>query len=281
MADENANDVNQTAAPQEPATTAPSTDDNKAPEVASDPIADILGSDDNSSTSEHRPKDQPKAKEEPKTEEPKEETPEEPKPEEDTEPTEQPRGKDGKFRKEQLNTEIRDLVGQRNALRQEVEQLNSQVYQPQSTEDLQEQGYSPEMAAIMQMQQEREIERYNNQVAEAQLTIETESSRVMNDFPIFNPESSEYKPELAQQAGQLLQNALVFDQNTGQVIGSNVSPYQLYQTLAGTYQASQTDGQLKGQKAERQMMDSADVTSNAAPPKPKTDPIMAIFDSDD
>lgn len=283
-------DVNAPVEPQEPTTPDSSPEENKAPEAA-DPVLEAL-SDGDDTPAEAKGKDTKaetdKPKGEPAEQDKKPEEVENPKAEE-TDAEGRPRGEDGKFlpknaapnRKEELNNDIRNLVAQRNALKQEVEQLNSQVYQPQSEDELQQQGYSPEMAAIEQMRQEREIERYNNQVAESQLSIDTESARVLQDFPVFNPDSDQFKPELAREASQLLEANLVYDQNTGQVIGSNVSPYQLYKTLAGAYSASQTEGQLKGQKATEQMLANADVSSNAAPPKPKFDPIMAGLESDD
>lgn len=273
-------DVNTPVDSQEPTTPESSPVETKAPEVA-DPIMEALS--DDSPESKPATKPEPKAeteakpadKEQPSTDD----TPAD-EPSEETQAEEQPLGKADE-RKSQLNTEIRDLVAQKNALAREIEQLNSQVYQAQTPEELAEQGLSPEMAAIEQMRQEREIERYNTQIAEAQLTIDHEASRVVNDYPIFNPDSDQYKPELAQRAASLLHANLVYDQNTGQVIGSNVSPYLLYQTLAETYQSSATDGQVKAQRSVERMSANADVPSSAAPPKQKVDPIMAVLESDD
>lgn len=272
------NAVKDEAATQDTAVQESAPVETKETEVA-DPVLAALSDDDAPAESK------PKAKQEPKAEteaQPSQEAEAQPtdEPSDETDAEEQPRGK-AEERKSQLNTEIRDLVAKRNALRQEVEQQNSQVYQAQDRDELVEQGMSPEMAAIEQMRQEREIERYNNQVAEAQLTIDHEASRVINDYPIFNPESDHYKPELAQRAATLLQSNLVFDQNTGQVIGSNVSPYLLYQTLAETYQSSATEGQAKAQRSVERMSANADVPSSAAPPKQKIDPVMAVLESDD
>lgn len=168
-------------------------------------------------------------------------------------------------RKQQLNTEIRDLVSQRNMLREQVEQLNSQAYRPATEQELLDQVnpetgeyYNRVEAKIAAMEQRQELERYNSQVAEAQLTLGTEAQRALRDFPIFDPLSSEYKPEVAAQVDQLLGANLVFDQNTGQVIGSHTSPYQLYQTVANSMQASAVAGQLEGQRATEKMLASAD-----------------------
>lgn len=197
-------------------------------------------------------------------------------PADETPAEEQPRGK-AEERKQQLNAEIRDLVAQRNALKTEVEQANAQVYAPETVDALVEQGYSELEAKVEAMQQQQAIERYNNQVTEAQLTLESESTRVINDFPIFNATSDQYKPELAQKAADLLAENLVVDPNTGQVVGSKISPYKLYETIAAAHSTSVVEGQLQGQRATEKMLANADSTSNAAPPKPKADPILDVW----
>lgn len=202
------------------------------------------------------------------------------KPDESAEETEKPQGK-AEERKQQLNTEIRDLVSQRNELKAEVEKINAQVYQPATVDELQEQGMSALEARVEAMAQAQEMEKFNSQVAEAQLTIESESNRVITDFPIFNPDSEEYNAEIASQAGQLLQQNLITDPNSGQIIGSNLSPYQLYKTLAAAHSSSAAQGQIKGQKATEQMLASADVKGSAAPAKPKVSAIDAILEDVD
>jgi subtilase family serine protease len=205
------------------------------------------------------------AKQETDSEEPAVNTPAEEAPAEETS-EEQPQGK-AEERKQQLNSEIRDLVARRNEIKAQVEKLNGQVYQPATGEELVEQGMSPEMAEIEVMKQEREIERYNTQVAESQLTIEHESNKVLNDFPIFDPDSAEYRPEIAASAAKILKANLVTDPNTGQVIASNVSPYELYQSFAEAVRLSAEQGQIKGQQATERMLARVDSTPNAAPAK--------------
>jgi len=197
---------------------------------------------------------------------------------------EEPRGK-AEDRKQQLNTEIRDLVAQRNAIRQEVEQLNAQVYQPASEQDLlgqinPETGeyYNSLEAKVTAMEQRAEIERYNNQVSEARLTLTTEAQRALQDFPIFDEKSPEYKPEIAAGVDEILGKNLIFDPNTNQVIGSNVSPYQLYATVARAAQVSAQNGKLEGQKATEKMLATADTPANAPVSKPKEDSFLKGFD---
>lgn len=222
-------------------------------------------------------------KEAPKKEVPKEEAkPDEVRPEaepeEKAEVPEKPLAK-AEERKTQLNTEIRDLVARKNALKAEVERANAEVYQPATEDELVEQGLTATDAKLEALRQQIEVKDYNDKVADAQLTIGHESERVLRDFPIFNPDNDEYDKELAEEAAELLQANLVYDQNTNQVIGSNVSPYQLYKTLARASGISTAKGQMKGQQDTEQMLASADTGSSAAPAKQKVDPVAELWET--
>lgn len=192
------------------------------------------------------------------------------------EETEQPATKADE-RKQQLNTEIRDLVAQRNSLKTEVEKLNAETYQAPTVEDLVAEGMDETRAMVEAMRQQQEIDKYNSQVVDAQMTLESESSRVLRDFPMFDPQNESYQESVAQKASELLQQNLVRDPNTGQVIGSHISPYKLYETIAAAHQVSAVENQLKGQQAAEKMLANADIPSNAAPPKAKADPILEIW----
>lgn len=208
---------------------------------------------------------------------PAEETPEA----DDTAKEDPSKPKDAESRKAQLNTEIRDLVAQRNALKDEVTKANAEVYAPATIDELKEQGLSETDAKVESLRQQVEMDKYNTAVAEAQLTIESESQRVLADYPMFNPESKEYDKELAEEAADLLRSNLLIDENSGQVIGSNLSPYKLYSTLARASTTSAAKGHASGREATEKMLANADVSTNAAPPKTKSDPLMDLWTSDD
>jgi hypothetical protein len=184
-------------------------------------------------------------------------------------------------RKSQLNTEIRDLVSQRNALRAEVEKANAEVYQPATEDELTEQGYNAIEAKVEAMRQEREMEKYNSSVAEAQLTIGHESQRVLTDFPLFDPESAQYDQELASAAAEHVASMLVIDPNSQQVIGANGSIYNYYKTLDRASGISAARGEIKGQANTEKQLANVDAASNAAPAKAKTDPLMELWKSAD
>lgn len=184
-------------------------------------------------------------------------------------------------RKNQLNTEIRDLVAQRNTLRSEVEKANAEVYQPATEQELVDDGLSATDAKVEALRQQIEVRDYNERVSEAQLTIESEANRVLVDFDWANPDSPSYKEELSKEAAQLLESNLITDPNTGQVIGANVSPYQLYKTLDRASGISSVEGQLKGQQNTEKMLANADTASSTAPAKKPVDALMELWKSDD
>lgn len=205
-----------------------------------------------------------------------EETKEEPEKETESENTEKP--SPAEQRKTQLNAEIRDLVARRNSIREQVTKDNSETYQPATEEDLVKEGMEPAEAKVEALRQEIEMREFNNQVAEAQLTIESESNRVLSDFAWANPDSDSFNEQLATEAGQLLESNLIVDPNTGQVIGSNISPYQLYKTLDRAAGISSTDGRLKAQKDTEKMLAAADTSSSTAPAKKPEDPLGKLWD---
>jgi len=189
--------------------------------------------------------------------------------------TNKPRG--AEERKDQLNTEIRDLVSQRNQLRDEVTKANSEVYQPATEDELIDQGYEATDAKIEALRQSIEMKDYNDKVAEAQLSISSESQRVLSDFEWANSESPNYNKELADEAAEFLQANLILDPNSGQVIGSNVSPYKIYKTLNKASSISTTKGQIKGQEATEKMLANADNSSTTTSAKPKVDPLTELW----
>ena len=177
---------------------------------------------------------------------------------------------DGEKPQDTQNREIRDLVSRRNDLRNRVKEQNAQYYRPATEEQLLDQinpetgnYYSRLEAKLAAMEQQQQISQYNEQVADAQLTLSNEAERALKDFPMFDEQSPEYNKEVAAQVDAMLGNALVFDQTTGQVIGSSVSPYQLYKTVAQSAQSGAVTGQLKAQKATEKMLASADSTGSS------------------
>lgn len=187
-------------------------------------------------------------------------------------------------RKQQLNTEIRDLVSQRNAIRAEVERQNAEAYQPATDEELlgqinpeTGQYFNPLEAKVAAMQQRQEYDQYNTQVAEAQLTLSSQAQRAVSDFPMFDENSKDYNKDIAAQADQILASNLIKDPNTGQIIGSHANTYQIYQTIANAYQMAGVRAQASAQKATETMLANADTTSNS-PTIGSGDPLKDLED---
>lgn len=195
----------------------------------------------------------------------------------------QPQGK-AEERKLQLNTEIRDLLSQRNTIRAEVEKLNAEAYQPATDEELlgqinpeTGQYYNPLEAKVAAMEQKQQMDSYNNQVTEARLTLGSETRRAVTDFPMFDETSKDYSKEDTAAAEKFLEANLVFDENTKQIIGSRISPYLILQTIAGASQRAAAKGQVSAQKATEKMLANADHSSDA-PTKGSADPMDDLFD---
>ena len=106
-----------------------------------------------------------------------------------TDEPEVPEFRTAEARKESLNNEIRDLVAKRSTLRDEIASTNAQVYQPQTAEELIEQGEDPNEARWQALEQERHMERYNAQVTDLNANLSIESLQVLSDFSWANPEA--------------------------------------------------------------------------------------------
>jgi hypothetical protein len=296
----------------EPTPTAPAPVENKDPEPAAEDVEKELedselsfeGDDDGFSDDD----DETEGKEpDPKADPAK--------PTEETKPDSQPKGK-AEERKQQLkdeiedlskatgvdtNAEIRDLVAQRNALRElnETRQREAQLASERGL--LQEvnpetgEYYSPAEAERIARQQTLETaqataaeERYAMEVQQNQTLISTEARRALHDFPMFDampdengkPTNPEYDEELTKQADELLNQSLIRDQN-GVLVGSNVSPYKLYKTFADSTRASAAKAQAKAQKATETMLANVDdpVGASQANSKP-SDPDLDAFDEE-
>ena len=181
--------------------------------------------------------------------------------------------KDANSRKDQLQTEIRDLVSKRNELRAEVQNLNSHVYRTETKDELVAQGMSEAEAAIEEMKQQNEMKDFNARVTDMNANLNIESLQVLADFPVFDPDSDQYDADLAARAKAVYQKAaqIQVDPKTGLVVSLNVLPYDIYKAFAETHSGGVASGQVKGQKSTEKMMASAEPKSSAAPKQPRED----------
>ncbi len=221
--------------------------------------------------------------EEPKTEDATEESSDEPADDTEAEPSkdeevetksdEEPKPRTAEARKESLNNEIRDLVSKRNVLRDEITQQNAKVYQPQSAQDLIDEGQDPALARVEALEQRQQLAEYNAQVTDLNANLSIESLQVLADMPVFNPEAPEYDKELSDRAATYYQKVagIQTDPQTGLIIAANVLPYDTYKQFAEIHAQGARNGQVKGQVAAEKMLAASDTPSSAAPKAPKED----------
>jgi len=204
--------------------------------------------------------------------------------EESTDETEEkPKAKNSaENRKQQLNQEIRELVATRDKTRREVEQVTSQYYKPASTDQLVEQGMSESDAKFESLKQELAIRDYTAQVTEMTNAVNTESLQIFSDFPQFDPESSDYDKELAEETAKTYQEiaGIREDPNTGHIVDVKVLPYNFYKFVANTQKKSQTRGEVSARKnVEKQFATAENPVSTAKTHAPKKDSFEEGFDS--
>ena len=253
-------------------------DDNS---MSDDFVRGLTGAPDEPEEEESKGTDKPDKPEE----DPKEPASTEEKPSESTD-SEDEKSNRALERKQQLNLEIRDKVAERNALREEIAELSRQKYELQSAQDI------PTVEALMEqinpntgdyytraeaenlrlsqrldaMEKQKEFDGYVERVTDNRIQLSNEANQVVKDFPIFDPESKEYDAELTQMADELMKAQLIIDKKTGQVIGSRVSPYQLYSVIAKAKTSGEASGKTSGRKSALDMMNNADVASSAKAP---------------
>lgn len=212
---------------------------------------------------------------------------------EETNPEPQPQGEQKPLAPKSENR-FQKLANENRELKERLERLQTQESQVATEQELlnevnPETGdyYTPMEAERIARQQALEAqaqstaqERYQLEVMNNQMTIRSEAEKALTDFPMFDQQSPNYKPELAAQADQLLGQSLIFNEQ-GVLVGSNLSPYQIYKTVADAAQANSAQARAEAQKATEKMLANADSpggASNAS--KPKVDPDLEAFDSE-
>ena len=177
--------------------------------------------------------------------------------------------KNGEERKQQLNREIRDMVAQKNQLAQELAAINEQVYAAQTPEELVEAGVDPAEARIQSMEQREQLRDFNTHVADVNANLGIQSLQVMSDFPIFDPNSASYNDELSKKAKALYESVagIETDEKTKLIIDVKVLPYNIYKSIAETYDTGTKGGQVEGQKATEKMLSNADPQSSSKKPE--------------
>lgn len=239
--------------------------------------------------------DKPEVKDEAKPDEAKLEEPPEVKPEDEDKPEDKPLSDTLVAPKSE--NRYQKLANENRELRERVEKLTSDTYAPQTVEELTsivnpETGefYTVPQAAQAALNQQLQMRDYNDRAVNAQRTVGTESWEILNELPIFNPQSDSYDSELAAIAAETLEGNLIRDDNMpeiidgkptgrGTIVDFRQSPKQIYQTLARASGISAAKGQMQGQKDTETMLANADTASSAAPPAKKADPLAELWEA--
>lgn len=268
--------------------------DNKNPEVAGDAFDDDVFDDIDDEVSTSNDETDSNGNEE-KPEPSADETKSEQKPQEGEEKQLSPKSQN----------RFQSVVNERNELRQRVQELEAREAQIAHEQELVDkinpetgEYYTPAEIERLAFQQSRETqqqsieqERYELQVQQNQVAITDEALRAVQEFPMFDDQSPEFDPELAAQADIILGQSLIRDPNVpeidpttgrptglGRIIGSQISPYQLYKTLANSSRLAAAKGQANAQKATQQMQANADVPSGSSQTSDSIDEDLKDFD---
>lgn len=188
---------------------------------------------------------------------------------------------------EAKSTEIRELVAQKNQAIAEQQRLYAELARIKEAEAEAEQ--IPSLDYIMQQEnpetgdfyteyearmvqeniklqyelekrdQAAEEQAYESRIAESVDGFASDIERTLRDFPVFDSTSDQYDPGLSAEAERILLDALIYEPNTGRLIGSNIPVYQLYKTLHEAAQSSIKARQSMQQAARQQQLAQADV----------------------
>lgn len=206
---------------------------------------------------------------------------------------EQPQGEEKPLTPKSENR-FQTLANENRDLKERIARLQQQETQFATEQELlgevnPETGeyYTPQEVERIAFAQTREAqaqqaaqERYQLEVQQNQETIKSEATKALEEFPMFDEHSKEYNAERAAQADQLLKQSLIFD-NQGVLVGSSISPYQLYKTINDSVMSSDPQRQAQAQRATEQMLASADSPGGSSQAtKTKPDPLLAGFDEE-
>lgn len=114
----------------------------------------------------------------------------------------------------------------------------------------------------LQLEQQEKVaeqQAYESQIAASIDGFASDIERTLRDFPEFDINSDQYDPGLSAEAERIMLDALIYEPNTGRLIGSNVPVYQLYKTLHEAVKGSAEARRSQRQIERQQELAQADV----------------------
>lgn len=212
-------------------------------------------------------------------------------PTEETEPETQPQGEQKVAPKSE--NRYRQLANENRELKERLTRLKTQETQVASEQELLNE-VNPETGEYYTVQEAERIarqqtleqtaqsaaqERYVLEVQQNQDTIRSEAQKALTEFPMFDSDNPAYNPTLSAQADQLLGQSLIID--NGVLVGSTLSPYQIYKTIADATQANSAKARADAQRSVEKMTANVDTTGGSSQAtKTKVDPDLEAFDTE-
>lgn len=146
-------------------------------------------------------------------------------------------------------------VQERHRVKQDVANQLDETYGPKTEEELRADGMNVRDAQLEALRQEIAYKEQRTQIAEMNASMQSDAVNVMNDFPVFNPNSQDFNPEFTQMVEQQyrLASRLQTDDN-GIILNAEVPLYDYYQQMAMLYQKAADRGASQGQADAMNMM---------------------------
>lgn len=133
---------------------------------------------------------------------------------------------------------------ERQQTRRAAEQAIDQNYRPKTEDDLLEEGLDPVDAKIQAIREDMEYREQRAFIAEQTANVRSDVIGVLNDFPVFNPDSKDYDPDFTKEVEEAYQTAARLQTtDDGLILNAEVPLYEFHKRMAGIYSRGQSRGQ--------------------------------------
>lgn len=185
-------------------------------------------------------------------------------------PAEPTKGKDA-------NTRIRQLANENRQMREYIQSLEE--LQTNTEQDYVEAGYSEERAEILALKESVERDRTLNQISQLNTGIASDVTRILSDFPEFNPKSPEFigeehAKEIASMYDEFAE--VQYDKNGVVALSAKQLPYDFYKRQANILRAAQSKAGVKAQASAEKMLASAEPQSRSTQVTSSGDPMADL-----